>query len=68
MLTHAKTFGPTQNTFDSRNPRKNYDPCKKYFDPRNPRNPRRNLNHASHVTHVTTQATRFSRLFHKDCF
>ena len=66
-LTQAKVFVPRKypckNIFDQRNPRKNYDPHKKYFDPRNPRNPRNNWIHVTqaptqpirtHVTYVTT--------------
>ena len=55
IVTHAKTdakkIDPHKNIFVSCNPRKNYDPCKKYFDPWNP-----------HVTHVTMQPPQFSRL------
>ena len=75
ILTHVKKLTHTIK-FDPRNPRKNNDPRKKYFDPRNPRNPRKNLtlathtlanprNPRTHVNHVTTQPTRFSMIIWK---
>ena len=70
-LVHAKNFGPTQkklihvkrfdsrkNSFNPRNPRKNYDPCEKYFELRSPcknsTQPMHPRNSWIHVTHVTT--------------
>ena len=35
--------------FYPRNPRKNYDTRKKYFDPRNSRTPRKSSTHATHA-------------------
>ena len=38
-----------QKNFDPSKPPKDYDPRKKYFNPRNPCNPRKNLTHATHT-------------------
>ena len=63
--------------FDPRNPRKNNDPRKKYFDPRNPRNPLKNLTHATHtlanprnprthVNHVTRSPRDLAESFERE--
>ena len=56
-LTHTKKFDLSKNIFDPRNPRKNYEPRKRYLNPRNPGNPRKNLTHETHARNGQRQLT-----------